>query len=461
MEYRLRRADGVYRWVLVNGVPRYSPNGQFLGYIGTCVDITERIQAEQEREQTLQEAREAYRQAEFANRMKDEFLATVSHELRTPLNAILGWTQMLKQGVVKMEQLPKAIDTIERNARSQAQLVEDLLDVTRIVSGKLRLTVRPVELAPIVEAALETVVPAAEAKEIKLERNLENAPCLVSGDPERLQQVIWNLLSNAIKFTPKRGRVTARLECNDSTAQIIVTDTGRGIESEFLPYVFDRFRQQDGTTTRKFGGLGLGLAIVKHLVELHGGQISADSPGENKGASFTVSLPLRTAADEKPAAGNGKTAIFADKFNEVPEFSIDLQGLRIVVVDDEPDARDLLQALLTTYGAEVATCASAAEAFIELRKSQPHLLISDIGMPDEDGYSLISKIRSLPHAEGGGTPAIALTAFARIEDRVRALTHGFQMFVPKPVEPSELIAAIKSLSGMKGNLQQRDVGKRT
>jgi PAS domain S-box-containing protein len=458
MEYRLRRHDGMYRWILDNGVPRFAPNGEFLGYIGSCIDIHERKQAEAEREKLLKEAQTAHKQAEVANRMKDEFLATVSHELRTPLNAILGWTQMLKNGIVGFEQLPKAIETIERNSRSQAQLVEDLLDVTRIVSGKLRLNVKPVELSSIVETAIDTVRPAAEARSVEIEKHFDEHPALVSGDAERLQQIVWNLLSNAIKFTPKGGRVRVSLERAEDAAQITVADTGKGIEPEFLPYVFERFRQADGTTTRKQGGLGLGLAIVKHLVELHGGEISAESEGAGKGAVFTVRLPLRALAEAAPDE-NGAASVLNLNLASGGDLSIDLHGLRIVVVDDERDARELLRSLLTTYGAEVTICSSAGEAFEAVRREKPDLLVSDIGMPNEDGYSLIAKIRSLPETEGGKIPAIALTAFARIEDRIRALSQGFQMFVPKPVEPNELIAAIRSLAGMNESLP-KNVGNR-
>jgi CheY-like chemotaxis protein/two-component sensor histidine kinase len=367
------------------------------------------------------------------------------------LNAILGWTQMLKNGIVGYEQLPKAIETIERNSRSQAQLVEDLLDVTRIVSGKLRLNLKPVELSSIVETAIDTVRPAAEARGVEIEKRFDEPPALVSGDAERLQQIVWNLLSNAIKFTPKGGRVTVRLERAEDAAQITVADTGKGIEPEFLPYVFERFRQADGTTTRKQGGLGLGLAIVKHLVELHGGEISAESEGVGKGAVFAVRLPLRALTESVPDE-NGAASVLNLNLASGGELSIDLHGLRIVVVDDERDARELLRSLLTTYGAEVTICSSAGEAFEAVRREKPDLLVSDIGMPNEDGYSLIAKIRSLPESEGGKTPAIALTAFARIEDRIRALSQGFQMFVPKPVEPNELIAAIRSLAGINESL---------
>lgn len=458
IESRLRRKDGEYRWIINNGVPHFGTDGAFLGFIGSCIDIHERKQVEQEREQLLTDARKAYAQAAVASRMKDEFLATVSHELRTPLNAILGWTQMVKNGIVGPDQFTKAIDTIERNARSQAQLIEDLLDVTRIVSGKLRLNIREVDLVPVISAALDTVRPAAEAKSITLEKTFTDLPSLVSGDPDRLQQVVWNLLSNAIKFTPKGGRIEVKLERVHSQAQITVIDTGKGIEPEFLPYVFERFRQADGSTTRKHGGLGLGLAIVKNLVELHGGQVSAHSGGDGTGATFAVQLPLRAVAnfERQESKTNGNSNILTMNLADLPDLSLDLEGLRILVVDDEQDARELLRALLTSFGAEVTICASANEAFTQTRLSPPHLLISDIGMPDEDGYSLIQRIRELPKNEGGQTPAIALTAYTRIENRIQALSAGFQMFVPKPVEPSELIAAIRTLAGFNGNFASNE-----
>jgi PAS domain S-box-containing protein len=438
-------------WYSARAYP--SENGLSLFFL----DVTERKKAETEREMLLERTEAALGEAEIASRMKDEFLATVSHELRTPLNAILGWTQMLKSGVVGSEKLPKAIETIERNSRSQAQLVEDLLDITRIVSGKIRLVIAPVELKNVVEAAIETVRPAAEAKNIQIEKHFEPVVEQVSGDAERLQQIVWNLLSNAIKFTPKNGKITVSLECADSTAQIVVKDSGVGIETEFLPYVFDRFRQADGSTTRKHGGLGLGLAIVKHLAELHGGQVSADSDGAGLGATFYVRLPLRVVGDAKVKSNGNAVSSNAIAFS--PDLSIDLQGLRIMVVDDEPDARELLESLLINYGAQVRIFASAPEALSILPHFRPHLIVSDIGMPEEDGFSFISKVRALSAADGGLTPAIALTAYARIEDRMKALAHGFQMFVPKPVEPAELIAAIRSLAGADDNLE-KNVGKK-
>ena len=456
MEYRLQQHSGEYRWILDHGVPRFAPNGEFLGFIGSCLDIDDRRQVETEREKLLEQARQARAQAEIANRLKDEFIGTVSHELRTPLNAILGWTQMLHGGLVSFEQTGKAIEVIERNAQSQAQLIEDLLDITRITSGKFRLNVYPVNLAEVIEAAVDTIRPAAEAKDITINKILDSTAGLVSGDADRLQQVVWNLLSNAVKFSSKGGRVEVRLEKIGSYIEIAVQDSGKGIEQEFLPFVFDRFRQQDGATTRKYGGLGLGLAIVRNIVELHGGTVRADSEGENKGAVFTVRLPLRAITEIKksPSGDVDEKVIPAVGFNTVPDMSIDLHGLKIVVVDDEPDARELLCSLLTVYGAEVTQCGSALEALEVIPAVGPQILVSDIGMPQMDGYALIKKLREFDADEGGQVPAIALTAYTRVEDRIRALSQGFQMFVPKPVEPSELVAAIKSLSGLNEDIMR-------
>jgi PAS domain S-box-containing protein len=458
VEYRLRRFDGEYRWVLDSGTPRYSPSGEFLGYIGSCIDIHDRKKAEAENIRLLEESRHAHAQAEVASRLKDEFIGTVSHELRTPLNAILGWTQMMRGGMIEGAQTNKAIEVIERNARSQAQLIEDLLDITRISSGKFRLNVRPINLAHVIDAAVDTTRPAAEAKEIQIDKILDKTAGAVSGDADRLQQVIWNLLSNAVKFTPPKGKIEVRLEKIGSYVEITVKDTGKGIEPEFLPYVFDRFRQQDGATTRKFGGLGLGLAIVRNIVELHGGTILADSEGENQGATFNVRLPLRaiTEVRKTPSGENDERVVPAVGFTNVPDLSVDLQGLKVVVVDDETDARELIRSVLTIYGAEVVTCGSAMEALDVIPEAKPQVLVSDVGMPEMDGYALIKKVRELDPQAGGAVPAIALTAYTRVEDRVRALTQGFQMFVPKPVEPSELIAAIKSLSGLTESLGKND-----
>ncbi len=403
----------------------------------------QRKRAEAEREQFLAGEQEARKEAEAANRLKDEFLATVSHELRTPLTAVIGWVHLLRGGQLDERRAPHALETIERNARSQAQLIDDLLDVSRIITGKLRLDVRQVDPHSFIEAAIEAVHPAAAAKNVRIQKVLDTGVVSVAGDPARLQQVIWNLLSNAIKFTPKGGRVQVRLERINSHIEIAVSDTGAGINLEFLPHVFDRFRQADQTTTRHQGGLGLGLAIVRHLVELHGGTVHAESPGEGQGATFKVKLPVipiyqGDGMDERTHPASRDTLSSFD----CPER---LDGLKVLVVDDEADTRELLKVGISQCGAEVTTAASAQEALEVIEKARPEILISDIGMPDEDGYELIKKVRALPADGGGRVPAIALTAYARTEDRLRALRAGYQMHVTKPVELSELVAVIASL----------------
>jgi len=371
--------------------------------------------------------------------LKDEFLATLSHELRTPLGAILGWTQLLKRrGQVGEAELREALDVIERNTRIQTQLIEDLLDMSRVTSGKLRLDVQPVEPADIVDAAVETVRPAADAKGIRIERMLDASAGPVSGDPHRLQQVAWNLLSNAIKFTPKDGKVQVALRRVGSHVEIAVADTGIGIAPEFIAHIFERFRQADGSTTRREGGLGLGLSIVKSLVELHGGSVHADSAGAGKGSTFRVLLPLAFARDGSRAADEALTGTF------VPA---DLAGLRVLVVDDHADARDLLRRVLAECGAVVLTASSAAAAVELVEKERPDILVSDIGMPGTDGYALLRQVRALGDARGGRLPAIALTAFARTEDRTRALRAGFLAHVAKPVDTSELVATIATVAG--------------
>lgn len=395
------------------------------------VDITEQVEARQ--------------QAENANRLKDEFLATLSHELRTPLNAILGWSQMLQNRNLNTAEAKKALSTIERNARSQNQLIDDILDVSRIITGKLRLNVQAVNLSNVITSAVDAARPAAEAKNIRLQILLDPQAGPISGDPDRLQQVVWNLLSNAVKFTPKDGRIQVRLERINSHVEIIVSDTGRGIDAEFLPHVFDRFRQSDGSMTRRHGGLGLGLAIVRQIVELHGGTVSAISDGENQGATFTVHLPFLPIRREPtsevprvhPKAENGVLS----------DWSPELNDLRVLLVDDEADSRDLLSLLLNSCGAIVSTASSAAEALKIVESERFDVIVSDIGMPGEDGFSLIVKIRQMPDKLGGNVPAIALTAYARAEDRVKALRSGFQMHIAKPVEPDELLIAIANLAG--------------
>jgi PAS domain S-box-containing protein len=409
----------------------------------------ERKRIEEERRLLLAGEQELRRQAEEANKIKDEFLAMLSHELRTPLNAILGWSNLLRGGQLDTEGSLRALETIERNARSQSQLIDDLLDISRIITGKLRLEVRPIELSSIIEASVDAVRPAAEAKNIRLQVLLDSGADAVSGDADRLQQIVWNLLTNAVKFTPKDGRVQVRLERVNSHVEITVSDTGKGIEPEFLPHVFDRFRQADQSSTRRYGGLGLGLSIVRQLTEMHGGSVSAQSEGEGKGTSFTVKLPRRISVPSMEKTGEARvhpTAGGSFKFECAPELS----GLSVLVVDDEADARELLRQILEGCGSQVITAGSAAEAIAAFENAPPDILVSDIGMPDEDGYSLIRRIRALPADKGGRTPAIALTAYARVEDRVRALTAGFQVHVPKPIEPVELAAVVASLAGRIG-----------
>ncbi|HWS55726.1 MAG TPA: ATP-binding protein, partial [Pyrinomonadaceae bacterium] len=389
------------------------------------------------------EAERLYREAQESNRLKDEFLATVSHELRTPLTAILGWAHMLRTGQYNGDSAAKAFETIERNARAQAQLIDDLLDVSRIITGKLRIDVRPVDPVSFIEAAVEAVRPAAEAKGVRVQKIMDTGVVSVSGDPVRLQQVVWNLLSNAIKFTPKGGRVQVKLERVNSHVEIAVSDTGAGISPSFLPHVFDRFRQADQKTTRQHGGLGLGLAIVRHLVELHGGTVRAESGGEGHGSTFTVLLPVAPVYAAEAESGRVHPAAR----ETLPAFECveRLDGLRILVVDDEPDTRELLRAGLGRCGAEVTTAVSVAEALEAMASAAPDLLISDIGMPGEDGYELVRRVRQLPAEAGGRVPAIALTAYARVEDRMQALRAGYQMHVPKPVELAELVAVAASL----------------
>ncbi|MGB3205216.1 MAG: PAS domain S-box protein [Crinalium sp.] len=387
-----------------------------------------------------------YREAQEANRMKDEFLATLSHELRTPLNAMLGWTQLLRTRTFDPQTSARALETIDRNTKSLAQLIEDVLDVSRIITGKLQLNIRPIQLVPVIEAAIETVQPAANAKDIKIECLLDFYRGKVLGDPNRLQQVVWNLLSNAVKFTPQGGRVEVRLKQINNDVYIEFIDTGKGIKNEFLPYVFERFRQADNSITRSYGGLGLGLAIVRHLVELHGGTVHAESAGEGKGATFVVILPAiaHNHNQVKPETSSYNQNIDLSPSTDSVSSSL-LSDLHILIVDDEPDARELLIAILQDYGAEVTAANSATEAFELLQKLQPNVLISDIGMPNEDGYALIRKIRSLHPEQGGKIPAIALTAYARSEDRNQAILAGFQLHIPKPINPAELAIMISNL----------------
>ncbi|WP_225410222.1 PAS domain S-box protein [Stigmatella hybrida] len=442
LDYRLRGKGGEYRWMIDSASPRFAPDGEFLGYIGSLTDITDRKQAEVEREELLARESAAREEAEEANRLKDEFLATVSHELRTPLTAMLGWVQMLRMGTLPAAKHARALETVERNARAQGQLIEDLLDVSRIMSGKLKLEVMPVEVSVVVEQALESVQPAAAAKGIRIQAALDSTGH-VMGDAQRLQQVVWNLLSNAVKFTAKGGRIQVLVERRDSSVDITVADTGRGIPEKFLPHVFDRFRQADGSTTRSAGGLGLGLSIVRHLVELHGGTVQALSEGEGKGATFIVTLPMSVALRREVVIPRSMAPDLPRGLQCPPE----LAHLRVLLVDDEEDTRELLRTLLEGCQVTIFTAASAEEGLATLVSKRPDLLISDIGMPGVDGYGFIARVRALSAEEGGRTPAVALTAYARMEDRARVLLAGFHSHVPKPVEPVELLAVLASLSG--------------
>ncbi len=438
---RLKK-DGTPTEVAVTVSPLKDPDGEVIGASKLIQDITERKRIEEERQALLEREQGLRAQAEVAGRMKDEFLATVSHELRTPLNAILGWATMLKKGDLEPATAGRGIDSIERNARSQAQLIEDLLDVSRIVSGKVRLDVKPAILSSIVDEALEAVRPAAEAKSIQLDVNIDPATDLLRGDPARLQQVIWNLLSNSIKFTPSGGAVTLSAKRVDSSAMISVSDTGEGIKPEFLPYVFDRFQQADSSATRRHGGLGLGLAITRHLVEMHGGTVEAHSDGEGQGATFTVKLP---SLNSTPESSRTKDGVNRDRPSSQVTQPPELQGIKILAIDDSNDTRELVSTVLEDSGAIVATACSVREALDLFAVWKPDVLVCDIGMPEEDGHTFITTIRQLPVEEGGNTPAIALTGYVRVEDRMRALRAGYQMFVPKPVEASELCLVIANL----------------
>lgn len=411
------------------------------------LEITERKQVEEERARLLVREQQARAEAEEANRTKDEFLATLSHELRTPLSAILGWSHLVRTGKLDEAQMLRAFETIERNARSQSQLIDDLLDVSRIITGKLQIELRPTELSAVIDAAMDAVRPAAELKAIRFETDLASAACLVPGDPNRLQQIFWNLLSNAVKFTPQEGLVRVDVTRNSPWVQVAVKDSGIGISSEFLPFIFDRFRQADGSTTRTHGGLGLGLAIVKHLVQLHRGVVEVESPGKDQGAIFTVRFPLATtkSSDELKSHVIPET----DSNGLPPGFSDILKGLRILVVDDEVDSRELITAILSRCGSEVKCSESAAAAIDDVKKWKPDLLVSDIGMPQEDGYSLIEKLRKLKSKKAREIPAVALTAYATVEDRTRALSSGFQLHVPKPIDPEVLVRALASAAGRK------------
>ncbi|KYF79426.1 two-component hybrid sensor and regulator, partial [Sorangium cellulosum] len=445
--HRILRADGAIRWVHDRGRILHDEEGGRPFLTGAVVDITELKRLEEERADLLRREQQALAQsekdrirAEDANRMKDEFLATVSHELRTPLTAILGWARLIRDKDLGPERARQGMAAIERNAHAQAQIVDDILTVSRIITGKLRLNTVAVDLDAVIEAAVDTLAPTARAKDIELCVEPGEGLGRVSGDPDRLQQVMWNLLSNAVKFTPKRGRVTVRVERSDAQVAIVVTDNGKGIAREFLPYVFDRFRQGDSSPTRAHGGLGLGLAIVRHLVELHGGTVEVESQGEGCGAMFTVTLPLQA------ALGGAREGPPAPQHGAL-EGGAPLSGLHVLLVEDEPDAREMVAFVLEETGARVTLAGSMGEAMAVLERQRPDVLVSDIGMPGESGYALIKQVRAAGREEIRGMPAVALTAYARSEDRRRALMAGFQEHVAKPIDPSGLVKVIAELVG--------------
>jgi PAS domain S-box-containing protein len=446
VEFRIKTDNDRQCWVSARGKALFNKNGIAIRVIGTALDITVRKQIDQERERLLAREQSALKEAQEANRTKDEFLATLSHELRTPLTSILGWARMLRTGTLDRETTSRAVETIERNARVQTQIIEDILDVSRIITGKLSLNFEPIKLASVLESAISSIQPAADAKGISISKDLGPEGVIISGDSHRLHQIFWNLLSNAIKFTGAGGHVDIKLECLESHARIRVKDTGKGIKPDFLPFVFDRFRQADSTTTRSHGGLGLGLAIVRHLLEIHGGVVKAESEGEGKGATFIVQLPLisdcKHALEFVPIQSGGLAKA------GVPG----LGGLKVLVVDDEPDTLDFLKQVFENCDARTHAADSAKEAYQLLLNERPDVIVSDIGMPGEDGFTLIRRIRQLSTEEGGKTPAIALTAFASAEDRARVLLAGFQVHLAKPVDPVELAALVASLAGRTGTV---------
>jgi PAS domain S-box-containing protein len=452
LEMQARRADGAVFPIelTVTAIP---DDGE-LSFSAFARDITQRKRDDGERARLLTDAERARTQAETASRVKDEFLSMLSHELRTPLTAIVGWTYLLRGGRLDEPTASRALEAIERNAAAQAQVISDILDLSRMVGARFRLNVRPLQLAPVAAAALEPLMPAAGAKSLKVQTVLDPGAGLVAGDPDRLRQIVWNLAGNAVKFTPQGGRVTVRVErAPPAGVRLVVEDTGEGITSDFLPHVFERFRQGDSSNTRSHGGLGLGLAITRHLVEMHGGTIEARSEGEGRGATFTVVLPLIDPAQLPPAA----PAPVAGAARTMPPLADtpDLAGVRVLVVDDGEDVREVVSAVLAQCGAEVQTAAAAGEALEALARFAPHVLVSEVEMTGETGFSLIQKVRALPADRGGLVPAAALSAYGRTDDRVQALLAGFQIHVPKPVQPAELVAVVASLAGRTPNPPKR------
>jgi PAS domain S-box-containing protein len=441
-------ADGSQRQLSLLVLPIKDETGRTVFLAPTGTDITDLKRAESQRDDLLQAERAARSAAERASLLKDEFLATLSHELRTPLNGILGWSQVMQQANAGPEVLAQGLEVIERNARAQSEIIEDLLDMSRIISGKVRLDVQRLDLSSIVQSAVETARPTADAKGIRLHTVIDPLNGVeVSGDVNRLQQVLWNLLSNAVKFTPKGGRIQVLLERVNSHLEISVIDTGEGIKPEFLPFVFDRFRQADASTTRRHGGLGLGLSIVKQLVELHGGSVRVNSEGVGQGSTFVIALPFTVLHGSPEPKTERRHPRLSPKRIGTADVDVDIKGIRVLLVDDEKDARALVTSLLESCHAVVTAAESANDAMALLQESKFDLLVSDIGMPGEDGYSLIKRVRSLGLTAGGDIPAIALTAYARFEDRVKAIAAGFQMHVAKPVEPVELITVVAAAVG--------------
>ena len=437
------RKDGTEYTVEWRITPLFDEAGEVVKWVAIQRDVTDRVREQAEREHLLEREKHARAEAERESRLKDEFLATLSHELRTPLNAIVGWTHLLmRDGAVQDDGVREGLGVISRNAGAQTQLIEDLLDMSRVITGRLRLEVQRVDMPTVIEAAVAAVRPAADAKGVRLHQIVDNTTAPVAGDPVRLQQVVWNLLTNAVKFTPAGGRVQLVLERVNSHVELSVSDSGLGIKPEFLPHVFDRFRQEDASTTRRQGGLGLGLAIVKHLVELHGGHVRAKSPGEGHGSTFVVALPVSVAHQPDPSAPPVPSGLDGEEGDCPP----DLTGVDVLVVDDDVDSRGLMQRILSDCGMKVVAAASAAEALEHFARHRPRLLVSDIGMPGMDGYKLMQTIRAKSRSEGGQIPAVAVTAFARSEDRRRALIAGFDTHVSKPIEPAELLAVLARLA---------------
>jgi PAS domain S-box-containing protein len=426
-EYRLRRRDGEYRWLLDNGAPLRNQSQEFYGYVGSSVDITERRQAAEERAHLLQ-------QAQTANRLKDEFMATLSHELRTPLNTVLGWTHLLRDGTRSEAEVKHALEVIERNVRAQSKLVDDVLDVSRMVSGKLRLELETVDIANVVQGVAGVLQPAADAKGVALSVDVRKGHGFVAGDAARLHQAIWNVVSNAVKFTRRGGSVTVAVTRKSGTIEIVIADTGSGIPPEFVPHLFERFSRAGSGQPREYGGLGLGLAIVKHLMELHGGSVSVESAGPDQGTTATLRLPLVAV---HPAEVSGISAEASQPI---------VTGVRVLAVDDDADARGLVKEILESGGAVVTTVDSAHEALAAMARERFDVLVSDLAMPEADGCELMRNVRALPAERGGDIPAAALTAYARSEDRTRVLMAGFDLHVAKPIDPGELLAVVQSLA---------------